>query len=200
MRKLGIDYGDARVGVAITDELGITAQGLETIHHNGNDKLVLKRLEELFNQYQIDTIVIGVPINMNGTKTERVEVTEKFIHKLKCKFNKIKIEEIDERLTTVAAHKTMNYLGIKKENKKNIVDTISAVYILETFINQQKTLNQYKSEASTYSEQLETAKETNSELQKTKENVNSTEYIEEVAREKLDMYLPNERVYIDISK
>ena len=91
MRKLGIDYGDARVGVAITDELGITAQGLETIHHNGNDKLVLKRLEELFNQYQIDTIVIGVPINMNGTKTERVEVTEKFIHKLKCKFNKIKI-------------------------------------------------------------------------------------------------------------
>ena len=134
MRKLGIDYGDARVGVAITDELGITAQGLETIHHNGNDKLVLKRLEELFNQYQIDTIVIGVPINMNGTKTERVEVTEKFIHKLKCKFNKIKIEKIDERLTTVEAHKTMNFLNINKHKKKNIVDTISEVYILETYM------------------------------------------------------------------
>ena len=134
MRKLGIDYGDARVGVAITDELGITAQGLETIHHNGNDKLVLKRLEELFNQYQIDTIVIGVPINMNGTKTERVEVTEKFIHKLKWKFNKIKIEKIDERLTTVEAHKTMNFLNINKHKKKNIVDTISAVYILETYM------------------------------------------------------------------
>ena len=134
MRKLGIDYGDARVGVAITDELGITAQGLETIHHNGNDKLVLKRLEELFNQYQIDTIVIGVPINMNGTKTERVEVTEKFIHKLKCKFNKIKIEKIDERLTTVEAHKTMNFLNINKHKKKNIVDTISAVYIFETYM------------------------------------------------------------------
>lgn len=134
MRKLGIDYGDARVGVAITDELEITAQGLETIHHNGNDKLVLKRLEELFNQYQIDTIVIGVPINMNGTKTERVEVTEKFIHKLKCKFNKIKIEKIDERLTTVEAHKTMNFLNINKHKKKNIVDTISAVYILETYM------------------------------------------------------------------
>ena len=138
MRKLGIDYGDARVGVAITDELGITAQGLETIHHNGNDKLVLKRLEELFNQYQIDTIVIGVPINMNGTKTERVEVTEKFIHKLKCKFNKIKIEKIDERLTTVEAHKTMNFLNINKHKKKNIVDTISAVYILETYVNKMK--------------------------------------------------------------
>ena len=134
MRKLGIDYGDARVGLAITDELGITAQGLETIHHNGNDKQVLKRLEELFSQYEIDTIVIGIPINMNGTKTERVEVTEKFIHKLKCKFNKVKIEKIDERLTTVAAHKTMNYLNVNKFKKKNIVDTISAVYILETYM------------------------------------------------------------------
>lgn len=134
MRKLGIDYGDARVGVAITDELGITAQGLETINHKGNDKLVLKRLEELFKVYQIDTIVIGLPINMDGTKTERVEITEKFIHKLKCKFNKVKIEKIDERLTTVAAHKTMNFLNINKFKKKSIVDTISAVYILETYM------------------------------------------------------------------
>ena len=105
MRKLGIDYGDSRVGVAITDALGITVQGLETIHHKGNDKIVLKRLEELLNEYEVDTIVVGLPLNMNGTKTERVEVTEKFIHKLKCKFNKLKIEEIDERLTTVAAFK-----------------------------------------------------------------------------------------------
>ena len=134
MRKLGIDYGDSRVGVAITDALGITVQGLETIHHKGNDKIVLKRLEELLNEYEVDTIVVGLPLNMNGTKTERVEVTEKFIHKLKCKFNKLKIEEIDERLTTVAAHKTMNYLNINKHKKRNIVDTISAVYILETYM------------------------------------------------------------------
>ena len=138
MRKLGIDYGDARVGLAITDELGITAQGLETIHHNGNDKIVLKRLEEIMQEYQIDTIVIGLPINMDGTKSERVEVTEKFIHKLKCKFNRVKIEEIDERLTTVAAHRTMNYLNINKNEIKNIVDTISAVYILETYMNKIK--------------------------------------------------------------
>lgn len=138
MRKLGIDYGDSRVGIAITDELGITAQGLETIHHKGNDKIVLKRLEELFNQYEVDTIVIGLPINMNGTRSERVEITEKFIHKLKCKFNKLKIIEIDERLTTVAAHRTMNYLNVDKHKKKNIVDTISAVYILETYMNKLK--------------------------------------------------------------
>jgi len=138
MRKLGIDYGDSRVGLAITDKLEITAQGLETIHHNGNDKLILKRLDEILSQYSIDTFVIGMPINMDGSKTERVEVTTKFIHKLKCKFPKISIETIDERLTTVAAHKTMNYLNIDKNKKKQLVDTISAVYILETYINKRK--------------------------------------------------------------
>ena len=138
MRKLGIAYGDSRVGLAITDELEITAQGLETIHHNGNDKLILKRLDEILSQYSIDTFVIGMPINMDGSKTERVEVTTKFIHKLKCKFPKISIETIDERLTTVAAHKTMNYLNIDKNKKKQLVDTISAVYILETYMNKRK--------------------------------------------------------------
>lgn len=138
MRTLGIDYGDARVGTAITDELEITAQGLETIWHNGNDKIVLAKLDEILNKFEVSTIVVGMPLNMDGTKTERAEKTEKFIHKLKCKYNKIKIEYVDERLTTVQAHRTMNDLGIKSKNKKNIVDTISAVYILETYINNQK--------------------------------------------------------------
>ena len=124
MRKLGIDYGDARVGIAISDSLQITAQGLETIQHNGNDKIVLKRLEEIIKEYEVDTIVIGMPFNMNGTSSDRVEVTNKFIQKLKCKFGKIPIETIDERLTTVAAHKTMNFLDINKRKKRNIVDTI----------------------------------------------------------------------------
>jgi len=141
MRKLGIDYGDARVGIAITDALNITVQGLETIHHQGNDKIVLKRLEELLTEYEVDTLVIGMPINMNGTKTDRVEVTEKFIHKLRCKFPKIQIETVDERLTTVAAHKTMNFLNIDKKKKRNIVDTISAVYILEMYM---KKINNWK--------------------------------------------------------
>ena len=138
MRTMGIDYGDSRVGIALTDPLGITAQGLETIHHNGNDKIVLKRLEEIINEKEVDTIAIGMPYKLNGDEADRVEITKKFIQKLKCKFNKVKIETVDERLTTVAAHKTMNYLGIKKENKKNIVDTISAVYILETYMNKPK--------------------------------------------------------------
>ena len=138
MRKLGIDYGDTRTGLAITDQLNITVQGLETIYNNGSDKVILKKIDEILGKYEIDTIVIGKPLNMNGTKSERTEITEKFIHKIRCKYNKLKIETIDERLTTVAAHKTMNFLDINKNKKKDIVDTISAVYILETYLNKIK--------------------------------------------------------------
>lgn len=135
MRIMSIDYGDARVGIAITDALGITAQGLETIQRNNSDKIVLKRLEEIIKEYKVGTIVVGMPYNLKGEKTVRAEKTENFIHKLKCKFNTINIENVDERLTTVEAHKTMNMLNINKHKKRDIVDTISAVYILENFIN-----------------------------------------------------------------
>lgn len=138
MRKLGIDYGNTRVGIAITDELEITAQGLETVNCNGNDRILLKRLDEIMENYKIDTIVVGMPLNMKGEQTARAEVTNRFIHKLKCKYNKIKIETIDERLTTVQAHKTMNDLNINKTKKRGIVDTIAAVYILETYMNNSK--------------------------------------------------------------
>ena len=140
MRILGIDYGDARVGIAITDALNITVQGLETIKRNNSDKVILKRLDEILKIYEVDTIVVGMPLNMNGTISERAKITEKFIHKLKCKYNKMKIETIDERLTTIEAHKTMNFLEINKNKKKNIVDTISAVYILEIYLNRLKNI------------------------------------------------------------
>lgn len=134
MRVLSIDYGDSRVGIAITDELNITVQGLLTINHNKNDKIVLAKLDEILEKYEISTIVVGMPLNMDGSKTARAEITEKFIHKLKCKYNKIKIESMDERLTTVQAHKTMRELNIKGKDKKKIVDTISAEYILEAYL------------------------------------------------------------------
>ena len=138
MRILGIDYGEARVGIAITDELNITAQGLETIQRNGSDKVILRRLDEIFEKYEVGTIVVGMPLNMNGTVSERAKITEEFVHKLKCKYNKMKIETVDERLTTVEAHRTMNFLDVKKNKKRKIVDTISAVYILETYLNKLK--------------------------------------------------------------
>ena len=134
-RKLAIDYGDVRTGVAITDELGITAQGLETITSNGSDKIILKRIEELLNQYEIDCIVLGKPINMDGSKGKRTQETENFLHKLKSRLNKIEIVQIDERLTSVEAHKTMNFLNVDNKKKKGLVDTIAAVYILESYIN-----------------------------------------------------------------
>ena len=142
MRKLGIDYGEARVGIAITDALNITVQGLETIQRNQSDKIVLKRLDEILQEYEVDTIVVGMPFHMNGTISERAKMTESFVHKLKCKYNTIKIETIDERLTTVEAHKTMNFLEVNKHKKRGIVDTISAVYILETYLNKLKNLLQ----------------------------------------------------------
>ncbi len=135
MRILGIDYGDAKVGIAITDPLGITAQGLETIMYKGNDKQLLKRLDEIITQYGISEIVLGMPYNMNGTISTRGEVTQKFLHKLKCKYNRIKIETMDERLSTVAANKTLNFLQVNKYKKKEVEDTLAAVYILETYIN-----------------------------------------------------------------
>ena len=140
MRILGIDYGEARVGIAITDALNITVQGLETIQREHSDKVILKRLDEMLEKYEVDTIVVGLPLNMDGTMSQRAEITEKFVHKLKCKYNKLKIEVIDERLTTVAAHKTMNFLDVNKHKKREIVDTISAVYILETYLNKLKNI------------------------------------------------------------
>ena len=138
MRILGIDYGDSRVGIAISDPLLITAQGLETISYNGNDKILLSRIEEIVKKYEVEIIVVGMPLNMNGTKTERVEVTEKFIHKLKSRLGKIEIKTVDERLTTVEAHRTMNFLDVNKKKKRSIVDTISAQYILETYMGNLK--------------------------------------------------------------
>ncbi len=134
-RILSIDYGAARTGIAITDELQITAQGLETIFSNGSDKVILRRVAELVEQYNIEKIVIGNPINMDGSESERSELTDKFVHKLKSRFNNIEIIKVDERLTTVEAHKTMNFLNVKNKAKRNIVDTIAATYILESYIN-----------------------------------------------------------------
>ena len=133
-RILGLDYGEARTGVAISDLLGITAQGLESIAHGNNEKMLLNRIGEIITEYQIEKIVIGYPLNMNATKGPRAEKTDKFIEKLKNRF-KIDVIKIDERLTTVSAHRTMTELAVSKDKKKKIVDTISAQYILQMYLD-----------------------------------------------------------------
>ena len=133
-RVMGLDYGEARTGVAISDLLGITAQGLESIAHGNNEKMLLNRIGEIITEYQIEKIVIGYPLNMNATKGPRAEKTDKFIEKLKNRF-KIEVIKMDERLTTVSAHRTMTELSVSKDKKKKIVDTISAQFILQLFLD-----------------------------------------------------------------
>ena len=134
MRILGLDYGEVRTGVAISDQLGILAQGLESIEHKGNDKKLLERLNEIITENKVEKIVIGYPLNMNATKGPRVQKTDAFIKKLET-LTKLEIIKIDERLTTVAAHRTMTELGVSKDRKKKIVDTISAEYILQMYLD-----------------------------------------------------------------
>lgn len=133
MRIMSLDYGDARTGVAISDALGITAQGLESIDSNNKFKL-LKRIAEIIKEYSIEKIVIGYPLNMNATAGPRAEKTNNFIKELEARFH-LEVIKIDERLTTVASHRTMTELGIKKDKKKQIVDTMSAVYILQMYLD-----------------------------------------------------------------
>lgn len=130
MRILGIDYGEVRVGVAITDELKIIAQGLRTIYYDGNDKKLLAELDKIINEYEIETIVVGMPFHMNGDIGERAKMTKLFIHKLKCKYNEIKIDSIDERLTTIQAYRTLHDLNVNKHKKKRFSGyCICSIYI-----------------------------------------------------------------------
>ena len=136
MRILGIDYGDSRIGVAVSDPMGWTAQGLETVNSKESINKAVARIKEIIDQYQVTKIVIGYPLNMNGTRGPRADKTDAFIKKLEVLGN-LEIIKSDERLTTVYAHRTMNELGVKASNKKNIVDTVSAVYILQGYLDRQ---------------------------------------------------------------
>ena len=136
-RLMGLDYGDSRTGVAVSDLLGITAQGVESIKYTG-EKQLLNRLKEIINEYQVKKIIIGLPLNMNATCGQRVEKTKRFIEKLKNEFG-LEVITIDERLTTVASHRTMTELGVRKEKKKNIVDMMSAILILQMYLDRNRS-------------------------------------------------------------
>ena len=135
-RIIGLDYGEARTGVAVSDLLGITAQGVTSIKHS-SDKELIEQLKQIFKEYDPEKIIIGLPLNMNATSGDRVKKTKRFIYKLKKEFE-IEVETIDERLTTVASHKTMTELGVSKDKKKQIVDMMSAVLILQMYLDKNK--------------------------------------------------------------
>ena len=135
-RIMGLDIGDKTIGVAVSDIMGITAQGVKTIRRESKKKDI-EELKNIIKERQVNKIVSGLPKNMNGTLGPQGEKVIKFCDLIKEETG-LEIDFWDERLTTVAAHKTMNFLEINKHKKKNIVDTISAVYILETYLNKLK--------------------------------------------------------------
>lgn len=136
MRIMGLDFGSTTVGVAISDELLITAQGIETIFRKQENKQrqTLARIEELVKEYQVSTIVVGYPKNMNNTIGDRAIKSEEFAKNLERRTG-LPVILWDERLTTVAAHNTLALGDVRREERKVVVDKIAAVLILQGYLD-----------------------------------------------------------------
>lgn len=142
MRIMGLDFGSKTVGVAISDPLLVTAQGIEIIRRKEENKLrqTLSRIEELIREYEVSEIVLGLPKNMNDTLGERAELTLEFRDKLERRTG-LPVHMWDERLTTMAADKAMMEAGIRRENRKDYVDKIAAVFILQGYLGLRASKN-----------------------------------------------------------
>ncbi|MCI9565249.1 MAG: Holliday junction resolvase RuvX [Eubacterium sp.] len=136
MRLLALDFGSKTVGVAVSDELGITATGVEIVRRKSPDKLrqTLARIEALIEEFQVDKVILGYPVMLDGSEGERVRKTKEFAQMLKRRTGKEIIFQ-DERLTTVEAYEIMDFMGIKKEDRYNYVDMVAAKVILEDYLN-----------------------------------------------------------------
>lgn len=136
MRIMGLDFGSKTVGVAVSDELGLTATGIEIVRRDSPNKLrkTLARIEALINEYNVDKIVLGYPVMLDGSEGERVEKTKEFATMLHRRTN-LEIIFQDERLTTVEAYEIMDLAGIKREDRYKYVDQVAAQIILEDYLN-----------------------------------------------------------------
>lgn len=140
MRILGLDFGSKTVGVAVSDGLLLTAQGVETIERKDENKLrkTCARIEELIAEYEITEIVLGLPKNMNNTEGERVEKTKAFGEMLERRTG-LPVHYWDERLTTVAAEQILMESGVRRENRKAVIDKVGAGLILQGYLDCLKT-------------------------------------------------------------
>ena len=129
---LGIDYGDSRVGLAITDALKITAQPMDTLEIHGNSDLLIEKIKQIMRENRLETVVIGYPRHLNGDLSETAKKIDNVITKIESLG--LNVVKWDERLTTVMAHKTMRDLGIKQKDKKIHADRLAAMYILEDYL------------------------------------------------------------------
>lgn len=139
MRIMALDFGSKTVGVAVSDSLLVTAQGVEIIRRKEENKLrqTLARIEELILEYEVSEIVLGCPKHMNGTEGVRVELTKEFQDKLERRTG-LPVVMWDERLTTVEADRTMMEAGVRRENRKDYVDMIAATLILQGYLDRRK--------------------------------------------------------------
>ena len=136
MRTLGLDYGSKTVGVAVTDPLGLTAQGVEIIRRQKENHLrkTYQRIRELCEQYDVEKIVLGLPLNMDDTMGDRAEKTLEFKKELERRLS-VPVLLVDERLTTVEAIEVMDEAGIKVSDREKYVDMIAATIILKDYMN-----------------------------------------------------------------
>ena len=136
MRVMGLDYGSKTIGVAISDPLGLTAQGIEIIRREEENKLrkSLRRIEELIEEYQVEEIVLGFQKNMNNTIGERAEKSLQLKETLERRC-KLPVIMWDERLTTVEANRTLMESKVRRENRSKYVDMIAAVFILQGYLD-----------------------------------------------------------------
>ena len=136
MRVMGLDYGSKTIGVAISDPLGLTAQGIEIIRREEENKLrkSLRRIEELIKEYQVEEIVLGFPKNMNNTIGERAEKSLQLKETLERRC-KLPVIMWDERLQTVQANRTLMESKVRRENRSKYVDMIAAVFILQGYLD-----------------------------------------------------------------
>jgi len=142
MRILGLDYGAKTVGTAVSDELLLTAQALSTIERKEENKLrkTLREIEELANAYHAEKIVLGLPLNMDGSLSERAEKTMEFKEMLERRTGLPVILQ-DERLTTYAADEILAESGVPKKDRKKVIDSVAAGLILQDYLNEIKREN-----------------------------------------------------------
>lgn len=145
MRIMGLDYGSKTVGVALTDPLGITAQPLETITRESENKLrrTLARLEAIVSEYHVDSIVLGLPINMDDSVGDRALKSLEFKEKLEKRLQLPVIMQ-DERLTTVEADAILDEMRVPRSERKQYIDKIAAAFILEDYMNSNLTDKEIK--------------------------------------------------------
>lgn len=134
MRYLSLDIGDKTIGIAVSDPLGFTAQGVKTIQRT-SAKNDVKELGDLISQYEVETLIIGLPKNMNGTEGERCELVRKFAAKVQKAYPAVNQIFWDERLSTVAAEKSLIAADVSRKKRKKVIDKMAAVYILQGYLD-----------------------------------------------------------------